>query len=272
MAAEVDFTQIRARVGAKVVKVRGKRFYVAEGDLLLDDQGLTEYAHRQAVAARQPDAPPPDHSFVERRRRLLAITRAGKVVRWRDGLALTYAVDRSSFGRDRDCDLVSANMGDATRAWQDVCGIRFEHDETLDGLPAADQAARSVFVVVAGEDTGGEFIAVSFFPDDPPDRRMVVIDPSYFAASLEFDPVGVLRHELGHVLGFRHEHIRRAGWMGCQPEDLDETKALTEYDSKSVMHYLCDGIGSPALELTEVDREGAQSVYGPPLGSFELVS
>jgi len=271
VATEVDFTQIRARVGAKVVHIRGKRFYVAEGDLLLDDEGLTEYAHRQAAAAQKPDAPPPDHTFVERRRRLLAITRAGKVVRWRDGLALTYAVDRSSFARARDYKTVSANMREATRAWQDVCGIRFEHREALDGLPATEQVVQSMFVVVS-EDAGGEFIAVGFFPIDPPDRRVVAIDPSYFAASLEFDPVGVLRHELGHVLGFRHEHIRRAGWMGCQPEDLDETKALTEYDSKSVMHYLCDGIGSPSLELTEVDREGAQSVYGPPLGSFELVS
>ena len=56
-------------------------------------------------------------------------------------------------------------------------------------------------------DAGGQFIAAAFFPTYPPLRRRVLIDPSYFADDLSFDRVGVLRHELGHVLGFRHEHI-----------------------------------------------------------------
>jgi len=267
--AKTDFELVRDKLLARHVDVRGQRYYVAERDLLLDDAQVTEYL-RLFMNTQQLGEAPPEHSFVDRGRRLLARTRGGRVVRWKDGMPLSYGIARETFA-DREYRTLRANMHHATRSWEEVCGIRFAYLEASNH-GTADEAESDAMFTVLGEDTGGEVIASAFFPDDPPNRRFVVIDPSYFAAALEFDPVGVLRHEIGHVLGFRHEHIRTGGWVECDPEDLRNTLGLTQYDSKSVMHYLCDGIGSAALELTEVDREGAQKVYGPPFGLFELVT
>ena len=112
-------------------------------------------------------------------------------------------------------------------------------------------------------------IASSFFPSDPPDRRHMLIDPTYFTTS--FDKVGVLRHELGHVLGFRHEHIRNDAPPVCPNEPLWDTQVLSVYDPKSVMHYFCGGVGSHDLQITDLDRKGARMVYGPPLAASAMV-
>src|SRR5690606_9589374 len=66
----------------------------------------------------------------------------------------------------------------------------------------------------------------------------------------------------GHVLGFRHEHIRpeNAGNYFCY-EDTN-FRTITEYDARSVMHYpQCDGEGDWGLALTEKDAEGARFFY-----------
>jgi hypothetical protein len=92
----------------------------------------------------------------------------------------------------------------------------------------------------------------------------VWIDPSFFVPTLPFDRVGVLRHELGHVLGFRHEHIRSGAPPICPDEATHHTIDLTQYDPQSVMHYFCGNVGSKQLAITAVDRAGARLVYGPP--------
>ena len=66
------------------------------------------------------------------------------------------------------------------------------------------------------------------------------------------------------MLGYRHEHTRNVN--GCFFED-NNWVAVTGYDSKSVMHYLCGGAGDASLELTTDDKSGHQCVYrdsGPP--------
>ena len=99
--------------------------------------------------------------------------------------------------------------------------------------------------------------------------RRVLVDPTFFTTS--FDQVGVLRHELGHVLGFRHEHIRGEAPDVCPDESQTGTVDLTEYDPQSVMHYLCGSMGNKELRITALDKVGSRKVYGPPLAEFRLV-
>ena len=81
----------------------------------------------------------------------------------------------------------------------------------------------------------------------------------------------MLRHELGHTLGFRHEHIRSEAPPACPDEPTYDTLDLTAYDPQSVMHYFCGQVGSRELAITDLDRLGAQKVYGPSLSSMMLV-
>jgi hypothetical protein len=110
--------------------------------------------------------------------------------------------------------------------------------------------------------------ACSFFPSGggcvP---RTVVIDYNDFDNNPQWDTLapnittgGVLIHELGHSLGFRHEHIRFPG--GCLEDS--NWRGLTTYDPGSTMHYpWCPGgISTASLQLTSRDGEGAAGVYG----------
>ena len=117
--------------------------------------------------------------------------------------------------------------------------------------------ARPTFVVRYENVEGGP-IARAFFPSTAPDGRSVVVFPGYFAAGMGFDPVGVLRHEIGHVLGYRHEHIRNI--PGCFTEGTD-WKPLTPYTPNSVMHYFCGGAGSMDLSIREADKRGHRCLY-----------
>lgn len=68
-----------------------------------------------------------------------------------------------------------------------------------------------------------------------------------------------LGHELGHVLGFRHEHTRPES--GTCFED-NNWRPLTPYDSSSIMHYpQCNG-SSDDLSMTSTDVAGVVALYG----------
>src|SRR5262249_39230703 len=121
----------------------------------------------------------------------------------------------------------------------------------------ANPSLNDVLFVVRRYDSGGTYIAAAFFPNEGQSRRFLNVDPSYFTTT--FDRVGVFRHELGHVLGYRHEHIRDV--PGCYREE-NQGRPLTDYDPDSVMHYFCGGGGSLQLTLTDLDRTGHRTLYG----------
>jgi Astacin (Peptidase family M12A) len=254
------------------VEIDGIKLYIAEGDTLLTEAQLEVYADlREAEIAAQEAAKRADKAGMGMARMghiaprgLIAQTRDGQVVKWKKDKVLSWRVAKASFrGNAAHYQLVVDSMKAATAEWESACGVNFEYHPELDSKPGT--GLEGMVFVVREFNAGGKFIAAAFFPSDPVARRNVNIDPSYYTTT--FDKVGVLRHELGHVLGFRHEHIRNDAPPVCPNEQLWDTQVLTSYDPQSVMHYFCGGAGSHNLAITDLDRKGAQQVYGLPLAS-----
>jgi serralysin len=167
---------------------------------------------------------------------------------------LTYCISSSTFGT-RYSTMVSA-MNSATAAWEATANVNFIHSSSYDSNCTASQTG--VFFDVRMV-SGQSYLARAFFPNSSRSGRNILVDSSSFGSISPWTLTGVLRHELGHVLGFRHEHTRSTA-SGCY-EDAN-WRGLTSYDRYSVMHYpQCNGLQTGDLVLTSSDKTGARALY-----------
>ncbi len=219
--------------------------YIVEGDLLLDEDELKIQFNRVNK---------PNQS-----RKLMIITNNGIPVRIENPRNIRYAIIKRSFSQN-EYGNICKYFEDAASAWGKVCNVNFVHVTELDEqLRPSDNPEEVTFVVRKIGYSSDGMLASAFFPTDPKDQRKVFVTPGFFTTS--FDKTGVLRHEIGHILGFRHEHIRSGAPAMCPGESTDFTQDLTEYDPRSVMHYFCGGAGTIDLNITKTDSIGASRIY-----------
>jgi hypothetical protein len=232
----------------------GRKIYVLEGDLPVSHEELVGY-YQQHVLGRA--------GLYGTESSGLAVNRVGGVDDiWNttQRFNLTYCVsDEFAVLKSR----VVSEMAAATGAWEGVADVDFTYVPGQDA--SCTGANMSVAFAVRPWSSGG---ACAFFPSgNGCVPRTVVIDYNDFDNNPIWDTLspnittgGVLIHELGHVLGFRHEHTRDP--FGCFEDD--NWRGLTVYDPQSTMHYpWCPGgISTSTLQLTPIDKEGASSIYG----------
>jgi len=183
----------------------------------------------------------------------------GQDAKWSDTekVNITYCVSKSSFGSKYN-SVVTA-MSSATGTWASTTDVKFVHDSDQDDNCTASNS-NVVFDVNQTSDTS--YLARAFFPDNSRADRNVLISTSAFGDTGVYTLAGILRHELGHTLGFRHEHTRPEAGTCFEDNDWRE---LTTYDSASVMHYpQCNGTNTGDLVLTSKDKQGAVELYGSP--------
>jgi hypothetical protein len=186
---------------------------------------------------------------------LAVYTSGGSDVKWTasQALNLTYCVS-SKFGSNYS--KVVSSMNTAAGAWESAGRVNFIHVSSQD----SNCTSRNTSVVfdVNPVNVNGQYLARAFFPNSSRRSRNVLIDQSAFSPTAPgLD--GILRHELGHTLGFRHEHTRPEA-RACFEDN--NWRGLTPYDSSSVMHYpQCNGTNSWSLTLTTMDKQGAGILY-----------
>jgi hypothetical protein len=166
---------------------------------------------------------------------------------------LTYCVS-DDFGADKSA-MVSAMQSGAAQWEAASSGVTFTYVPSADASCTVSSSA--VLFSVEPIETS-QYIARAFFPSSPSSQQNVLVDDSIWTSG-SWTPSNIIAHELGHVLGFRHEHTRPEA--GTCFEDSN-WRPLTPYDSASIMHYpQCNGSSSD-LSMTDTDRQGVASVYG----------
>lgn len=183
--------------------------------------------------------------------------------RWSDAqkMNLTYCVS-PSFGDAHGA--VVAAMESAASDWERSAAVRFVHRSEEDESCTRENS-NVVFEVMPAY--GASYNARSFFPSMAErGKHVLFVDLDNVARARPKSLTGVLRHELGHVLGFRHEHARPQSNGVCT--EGPDWRALTPYDPESVMHYNaespCAGANGGDYELTSLDRAGVAALYGRP--------
>ena len=169
-------------------------------------------------------------------------------------LNLTYCVS-TKFGSQQANVINAMNQGAAL--WETASSkVNFVYVPTAN----SNCTTRNNAVLFSVEPTSTtQYIARAFFPSSSDRSRNILVNATSLMNSGSWTPGNILGHELGHSLGFRHEHTRPEA--GTCFED-NNWRPLTPYDSASIMHYpQCNGT-SDDLSFTSSDGAGVRALYG----------
>lgn len=180
----------------------------------------------------------------------------GNVVLWKERSHLYYVVDSESFPGTR-ANEVRAALSRASDDWFEASGIRWDSVPALEpalakGWPQAPELKDVEFIVRyvgrGADGLDGEY-ALGFFPGSPRLQHVLRITPGFFDQT-EYTLEGLLRHELGHIMGFVDERGRAGG-------------GLSAVDPASIMFLAIDpSLRRPIdLKLDRVDRDLISVIY-----------
>lgn len=219
--------------------------YIVNGDEAMSSTGALRDYYQRMVGSRDGDTAG-----------LVVNTVGGADDRWSAAQVgnLTYCVS-SKFGADHAA--VANAMAQGAALWENASSaVDFVYVSSAN----SSCTTRNNAVLFSVEPTKTtQYIARAFFPSTGDRSRNVLVNATSLQNSGSWTPGNIMGHELGHTLGFRHEHTRPEA--GTCFED-NNWRPLTPYDSASIMHYpQCNGT-SDDLSFTSSDGAGVRALYG----------
>ncbi|KPM38849.1 hypothetical protein AK830_g7694 [Neonectria ditissima] len=169
-----------------------------------------------------------------------------EVPRWVPNSVVKWAAWRAGFKTQEDANHAAEQLAIAADKWNQAdVGITFEW------VPLAKDAT---FVLCHGG-AKGPVLASAFFPNYN-DLNYMFVYSSAFSSGYRGNMWKIFLHELGHVLGLRHEFaIEGDAEWGLKKEGLGAVQ-LDDRNEKSVMNYR-----DPLPEIQQSDIDSTKKFY-----------
>ena len=175
-----------------------------------------------------------------------------EIVRWEQGSVIEYIVRAETFPKEHATH-VAKSFDDAAEGWNeklDGVGPRFKRTHI------SEAAVCEVVYKVKADDSKRDTLASAFFPgsEDP----VVYVYPKALEDGFRDCMVNVFYHELGHVLGLRHE-------FALEREKHYHSVVVGQRNKLSVMNYFPH---PNQLQIHDLDVELVKELYNLKESSY----
>jgi len=171
----------------------------------------------------------------------------GVIPRWKKGYTINYTAFRHGYLLPSHAYYAAYRLYQAAEKWNSLdTGVKFHYVNRLED---------AAFVLAYGGD-GGSTAGRAFFPNSN-DLNTVFVYQRAFEAGFVNNMTNVFLHELGHVLGLRHEFADLEG-------------GAVQWGSRNPLSVMSYNFPPKMQPSDEKDTRSFYSITGTSIGSYQI--